>query len=61
MNNETTTMHKETITHDVRGSPPSHGYMHQLFFSFIVFCQYSTSTEPQYHTPHRTGDLRTLR
>jgi hypothetical protein len=61
MNNETTTMHKATITQDVRGSPPSWGYVHQLFFSFIVFYQSYTCTETQDPTPHGIGYLCTLR
>jgi len=28
---------KETITQDIRGSPPTWGYVHQLFFSLLSF------------------------
>ena len=35
INNITTIMHKETTTHDIRGSPPAWGCVHQLFFSLL--------------------------
>ena len=50
--------HIETTTHDIRGSPPPWGYVHQLFF-FISFYQYSTCTETWFLTPQRTEDLCT--
>jgi hypothetical protein len=49
--------HKETITQDIRGSPPTWGYVHQLFILFIIFCQYPYMPRASKPTPHRTGDL----
>jgi hypothetical protein len=50
-------MHKATITQDIRGSPPAWGYVHQLFFCFIIFCQCSYKHRASKCTLHRTGDL----
>jgi hypothetical protein len=67
MSNKETTMHKESIIHketrtwDIRGSLPAWGYVHQIFFFIIVFCQSSTCTESQDPTLHMTGYLRALR
>jgi hypothetical protein len=52
-------MHKETITQDIRGSPPSWGYINQLFIFFIIFCQSPYMHRASKPTLHRTGDLHT--
>jgi hypothetical protein len=52
-------MHKETITQDIRGSPPAWGYVHQLFVFFIIFCQSPYMHKSLEPSPHSIGDLRT--
>jgi hypothetical protein len=40
---------------------PVWGYVHQLFFFFIIFCQSSYIPRASKATLHRTGDLRAPR
>ena len=57
INNISATLHKETTTHDIHGSPPVWGYVHQLFVFFIIFFQSSYMHRATKPTPHRTRDL----
>jgi hypothetical protein len=48
---------QSTITQDIRGSPPTWGYVHQLFIFFIIFFQSSYMHRATKPTPHRTRGL----
>jgi hypothetical protein len=47
---------RSKITQYLSDSPPSRGYVHQLFF-FISFNQSLACTDPKTLTPHKTRDL----